>query len=164
MPRRSALLLSLVLVASACSPADPKALTDQGHSALGAGDAEKAQASFDDALAQIDPSHPEWLRASLGRCQALARHDPTAAREAFLGLARSHPARVTVQDFSIVVGELVQAGAVSEAIDVMDAGIKLYPESPVMQVIKEKVIAASTRSQDPGVSDKLKGLGYVGQD
>ena len=164
MPRVLTIVVLAALLLGSCAPSDPKTLTDEGASALGAGDAAKAQESFEAALTGIDPSHPEWLRASIGRCQALARRDGPAAKKAFLELATAHPSRVNEQDFSLVVSELVQHDAIVEAIDVMDAGVKLYPESPAMQTIKEKVLAASSKSKDAGALEKLKGLGYVGSD
>jgi hypothetical protein len=165
---RRTILLSCLLVPllglSACSGGDPKELSDQASSALATGDDRRALEGFEKALASLMPGDPAWLRASLGRCQALARLDPPAAKKAFLELARAHSAKVEVVDFGMIVGELVRKGAMIEAIDVMDAGIKLYPESPEMTSIRAQVMEASSKTQDPAAMQKLKGLGYVGDD
>ena len=50
------------------------------------------------------------------------------------------------------------------AAEVMDAGVKMFPESPTMMKAKELVIDASKKSKSSGAMDKLKGLGYVGDD
>jgi tetratricopeptide (TPR) repeat protein len=160
-------LSSIVLVTcllAACSGSDPKVLTDKGAAALASGDVPAAIESFEAALQHMDAKNPEFLRASLGRCQALARQNPKQAKEDFLALARSGPAKLHEQDYSAIAGELVKKGAVSDAIDVMDAGLKAFPESPQMQVLKNQIVEASKKTKDPGAMNKLKGLGYTGDD
>ena len=162
-PSTPAPLLALLLcLCAACGEGDPKALTDRGTAALGAGRDAEAIESFDRALAGLDPASADWLRASLGRCRALARSQPAKAKGEFLALAKAHPTRVQEQDFGQIVDELVREDAIVEAIDVMDAGIKLHPESPGMQQVRARVLEASQKAQSPEALDKLKGLGYVG--
>jgi hypothetical protein len=160
-------LPSLVLAAcvlTACNGSDPKALTDKGSAALGSGDTRTALESFDAALKHMDPAHPDFLRASLGRCRALASQNPAQAKQDFLSLARSTSLKVNEQDFAAMAEELVNRGAAADAVDVMDAGLKAFPESPKMQFLKQKVVEASKKSKDPAALNKLKGLGYTGDD
>ena len=161
MHRLSSILLLTCLV-TACAESDPKVLTDKGSAALGAGDAPAAIESFDAALHHMDAQHPDYLRASMGRCQALARQNPHQAKDDFLALARSASDKLREQDYSTIVDELLKKGAFSDAVEVMDAGIKAFPESPQMQTLKNSVVEASKKSKDRGALNKLKGLGYAG--
>jgi hypothetical protein len=164
MRRRISSIVILACLVTSCGETDPKALTDRGSAALGSGDTPTAIESFDAALQHMDSRNPEFLRASLGRCQALARQNPKQAKEDFLALARSSSAKLREQDYSAIANELVKKGAVSDAIDVMDAGLRAFPESPQMQLLKNQIVDASKKSKDPGALNKLKGLGYTGDD
>jgi major membrane immunogen (membrane-anchored lipoprotein) len=158
------LLLCLTTVLAACGSSDPKELTDQGSAALGSGDVSTAIERFDAALKHMDAKHPDYVRASMGRCQALVRQNPRQAKDEFLALSRTAQGHIHEQDFSAIAGELVKTGAVTEAVEVMDAGLKAFPESPQMQILKQKVVEASTKSKDPAALKALKGLGYTGDD
>ena len=102
-PMRNLSLILLLLVA-ACggSSADPspgssaeiRAKTGEGFAALGKGDAKTALSKFDAALVGLDSTNPEYLRASLGRCEALAKTDGEAAKKAFLELVAKVPAAI----------------------------------------------------------------------
>ena len=157
-------LAALLCLLAACGGGDPKEATDRGQAALGSGDGKSALESFEAALACLAPGDPDWLRASVGRCQALARLDPARAKTEFLALARAHPGTVGEQDFAIVVGDLIAHGGILEAIDVVEAGSARFPESPRMLALREQVVAASQRARDPGAMQRLKGLGYVGDE
>lgn len=157
--RHLALALPLLLAAS-CSD-DPKALTKDGFNAINSGDAKGAVTAFDKALAKMDATNPDYLRAAVGRCQALARTDSAKAKTEFLALAKAQTSKIQDQDFHVVVSEFVNAGKFLDGIDVMEAGIKMFPESTKMAEIKTAVVAASTKEGDPKVLSKLKGLGYI---
>jgi hypothetical protein len=156
--------LLCVSVLAGCGGSDPKALTDKGTAALGSGDISGAIESFDAALQHMNPSHPEFLRASMGRCRALAGQNPKKAKDDFLALSRSTTAKVQEQDYSSIANELLKKGAAAEAVEVMDAGLRAFPESPKMQLLKKQVVEASTKSKDPAALKALKGLGYTGDD
>lgn len=161
---RSALLslVCLFLLAASCSESNPKVLTDEGTAALGSGDARAAQGSFDAALSHMDAKHPDFLRASMGKCQALARQNPAEAKQEFLDLARKHSDLVKAQDFATIIRELVKKRALAEATEVVQAGIKMFPESPIMAAIRDEVGDEAKKSVDPAALDTLKGLGYAG--
>jgi hypothetical protein len=168
----AAALLVLGIVASAllglgsCSSSDPKSMTDEGRHALGKGEYKAAVASFEGALEKIgaNADDPSFLNASLGRCEALARLDPPRARTEFVALAKAHPTKVREEDFTLVGSALLVAGtsaALSEAIDLLATGEKIYPGSAKVTAFKERVIADSKRSADPEHVRKLKSMGYM---
>jgi hypothetical protein len=159
MPRPSAFTLCLLL---SCGSSDPKRLTDAGSAALNSGDAKGAVADFDRALEHMDASHPDYLRACVTRCQALARIDPTRAKDDFLALARSPSARVRDSDFVAVSTELFRRNAISSAIEIAEVGMKSFPESPAMKTLRDTFGDAAKKANDPAALERLKGLGYAG--
>lgn len=159
---RKLLPIFLLLPLGACGGDSPKQLTDMGVSALAGGQAREAQGRFEEALQGLKPSDPDFTRATLGRVQALARLQPPSARDAFLKFAKENSSLVQEGDYGMVVSELLRAGASMEAIDVMDAGMKAYPQSAQMKAVQQQVTEAAKKSADPAGLNKLKGLGYVG--
>ncbi|MFN0007612.1 MAG: hypothetical protein ACKVXR_06865 [Planctomycetota bacterium] len=157
-------LLPLILLCSlaACGSDDPKALTAAGTKALNSGDAKEAVSNFDRALAQMDAGNPDFLRASIGRCLALARIDPERAQSDFLALAQSQPARVQEPEYVAVASELAEKGAIGPATAIAEAGMKRYPESPAMIALRDTIGDAAKKAGDPESLKKLKGLGYTG--
>jgi Flp pilus assembly protein TadD len=158
------LLLSLPLFLPSCGSSDPRALTDQGASALASGDAKGAQASFEKALAGLKPGDPDYARASMGRFQALVRSEPESARAEFLAYAKAQSASVTESDFATMVGEFLRRERTVEAVDVMDAGVKAFPKSEAMLAVRKKVEEQARAAKDPAAMQKMKGLGYIGGD
>jgi hypothetical protein len=159
---RNLLSILVLLPLAACGGDSPKQLTDMGVQALAGGQAREAQGRFEEALQGLRPTDPDFVRATLGRVQALARLKPEAARDAFLTFSRENKTLVQESDYGMVVSELLRAGASMEAIDVMDAGMKAYPASAQMKAVQKQVTEAAKQSKDPAGLNKLKGLGYVG--
>jgi len=157
-------LLSLCILFSACGPGDPRALTDQGASALASGDSTKARECFEQALAGLAPGDAQYLRASMGRFQALVRGEPESARKEFLAFAEVQAASLNEGHFGLMVGEFLRRDRTAEAIDVMDAGVKAFPKSEAMLAIRKKVEEQARSAKDPAALQKLKGLGYIGED
>ncbi len=158
---RTPSLLLACLIAS-CGGSDPKALTDAGSTALNSGDAHGAVASFDRALEHMDTANPDYLRASVGRCQALARIDPKRAEGDFLALAQAQPSRVREPDFTVVATELVRQHAIASAVAVAEAGMRSFADSPSMKTLRDLVGDAAKKASDPEALKRLKGLGYAG--
>ncbi|MBI5364413.1 MAG: hypothetical protein HZA53_14630 [Planctomycetes bacterium] len=154
--------LTLGLVLSACSGSDPKAMTAEGTRKLGAGDAKAALECFDDALAHLQPQGGDFLRASMGRFQALARLEPKRAQTEFLAFHVAHPNDVKEAEFKLVVDELLRRGSVAPATDLIEAGQKAFPNSPLMAQLLKAAGDAAKKSGDPAAVNKLKGLGYAG--
>jgi hypothetical protein len=160
------IVVAALLGLGSCSSSDPKSLTDDGYAALGKGENKSAAESFERALAQIgtNANDPSFLRASLGRCVALAKIDPVRARTEFIALAKAQPGKVREDDFTLVGSALLVAGspkALLEAIDLLKTGEEFYPGSAKVKDFKERVIADSKRSQDPEAVRKLKSFGYL---
>jgi tetratricopeptide (TPR) repeat protein len=141
---------------------DPHALTDSGAAALNSGNPKQALSDFDQALEHMDPANPDFLRAKIGRCQALARTDAARAQTEFLALAKDPAAKVGEQDYATVALDLVKSNAIGPAVAIAEAGIRRYPESPTMKNLRDKVGDAAKKANDPDAMKKLKGLGYAG--
>jgi len=156
------LLPIALLFLAACGGSDPKSLSSEGFAALGKGDAKGALTKFDAALDGLESTHPEYLRASLGRCEALARTDGAGAKAAFLGLAQKLPAKVGEDDYSLVCSALIQGGFTVEAVEVMDAGNQRFKGSKKMKETLDAVMAAAKREKTPDALKKLESLGYAG--
>lgn len=157
-------LLCLALITPSCSESDPKVLTDAGTAALGSGDSASAAKSFQAALSHMDAKHPDFLRASMGRSQALAKVNPIEAKQEFLDLARKHPDLIKEPDYATIIRALIQNRAAGEAVEVVEAGMKAFPNSMSMMAIRDEVGDEIKKSQEPGAMDKIKGLGYAGSD
>jgi hypothetical protein len=153
--------LCLILCLS-CGPADPKNLTDTGSAELNSGKAKAAAETFGRALSQMQPSDPDYLRASIGRCQALARTDPSRAQDEFLSFASAQRQRVGEGDFAVVASDLAEHGAIGPATAIAEEGIKRFPESPTMKSLRDRIGDAAKKAGDPESLQKLKGLGYAG--
>lgn len=160
MRRLTPLLLGLVL--AACTNHDPKALTDDGAKKLGAGDNKAALECFDDALGRMKPEGGDFLRASMYRFQALARLEPLRAKNEFLAFQSAHASTVKETEFKIVVDELLKRGSIAPATDLVEAGQKAFPKSPVMEQLVKALGDAAKK--DPEAMKRLKGMGYVGDD
>lgn len=157
-------LLPLIVICSfaACGSDDPKALTAAGTKALNSGDAKGAISSFDRALAQMDAGDPDFRRASIGRCLALARIEPERVPADFLELAQSQPSRVGEPEYIAVASELAERGSIGPATAIAEAGLKRYPDSVAMTVLRDTIGDAAKKAGDPESLKKLKGLGYAG--
>jgi hypothetical protein len=168
-PRRvllaAVLALPLALALHACGgeSSDPKALTDEGYAALGSGQHDDAAAKFDAALDAIgeDRQDVSYVRAKMGHVEATIRSKPAAAKDEFLEYARANPSTVTPDHFSTIGGKFAGAGKFSEAIDILDAGMKMHSESPVLVRLAETIKTAAEKAGDTGALDKMSGLGYL---
>jgi hypothetical protein len=160
--RRALPILAVLSVLACGGSSDPRELTDAGAAALNSGDPKKALSDFDRALEHMDPSHPEFPRASFSRCQALAGIDPARAKDEFLKLARIPAARVAEPEFTTIAMDLVMRHAIGPATEVAETGLRMYPESPAMKTLLDKVGDAAKKANDPEAVKKLKSLGYAG--
>lgn len=149
-------LLALTLSLAACGGGSGDAKED-GFQALQSGDYADAAADFEKALATRGQSDADYVEVAVGQCQALAHVDAEKAKTKFLALGD----QAADKDYSIVVAELVTAKELLVAVEVMEAGVTRFPESPKMQQLKDKVVKASQESGDPDALAALKGLGYL---
>ena len=161
MPTRTtlalaALFLTLPLCSCGGGSGDPGSLTNDGYAALGSGDHQGALDSFQSALAGLDPAAPEFMRAKMGEIEALTHLDADGARDALIGMGD----QAGEAEYSKVAGNLTAERHFSQAIDVLDAGIKRHGESPKLKALLDKVRVEAEKS-DPAALEKLKGLGYL---
>lgn len=156
-----AALLSLPALA-ACSGGDPSQLTDAGVQALNAGRPEEALAKLDQALGGLEPGSPTWHRASVERLRALAATSPARASSETERIAREHPSALEPQDYEAVAHALVAKRAYAEATTVLEVGKKQHPESPKLEALVKQVGDAAASAGDNAALDRLKGLGYAG--
>ena len=158
------ILLALGLFLPGCGPSDPRELTDEGAKAFASGAAQGALVHYEEALGLLKPGEPDFARASMGRFQALVRIEPESARDEFLAYAKAQSATIREDDFAILVGEFLRRERTLEAVDVMDAGVKAFPKSETMIAVRKKVEEKARASKDPAAMQKMKGLGYVGDE
>jgi predicted Zn-dependent protease len=90
--------------------------------------------------------------------EASARSGKAAETAAKLEqLATKHPDRVTPSLFSGSAQQLEDAGKTAEAIEILDAGLKRFPDDPTLASEVEKAKQAG----DPAALERLKSLGYI---
>jgi len=165
MPRtlHSALLLMMF---AACGSSDPRALTDQGSSALNSGNFEAAVRNYEKALTALadagDSGGSDWKRAKLGWVQAEARLDAPRAKEEFLAYAKASSGKVTDADYNLIASKFGDAGKFDEAIAILTAGKAAFPESPHLDALGKDLVNRAKATGASDALDKLKGLGYVG--
>lgn len=156
------LLPIALLVLAACGSSDPTDLTTEGYAVLNKGDAKAAIVKLDGALEKLAPTDQGYYRAALGRCQALAKIDPPAAKQSFLDLAkRLGKSTVREDDYGLLCSELVRADATVVAIEVMHAGMETFDKSEKMKQILDEVVTAAKRASTPDALKKLETLGYT---
>jgi len=163
----TALCSILLFALASCSDSDPKTLCGEGYTAHNSGQYGDAKESFDAAIAQLEPTDELYVEARLGSCRAQAHIDPGAARDAFLALAEEHANALELGDYTMLLSELDSSKEYLVAVDVAHAGKLAYPESERMSKTMDDFVEkakAEAEGGDSSVLDKLKGLGYVGED
>jgi hypothetical protein len=161
--RTPSLLLALVLSLASCGgAADPKSHNEQGYQALNSGKHAEAASHFESALAALgsDTKSDQYLRAALGLVEANVNVNPEKARDDFLALARANSSSIGAEDYSRIGGMLANAKKCKPALDVVDAGIKAFPETPQLAKLIEKITADC--AGDAETMSALEGLGYLG--
>jgi tetratricopeptide (TPR) repeat protein len=157
-PRPLLLCLLVLLVAlSACQKASKEHLAE-ARQAL-------AAASFDEALASAeaglggdpDPVTQWGLELVVLEANARAGHGE-AARGQLIELVTAYPERISATDYSGTAQLLQAADQKPAAIEVLDLGIKRYPEDAVLaRMIQDSVATGS----DPAELEMLRSLGYI---
>jgi len=146
--------LALALVACGGGDAasqDPDALIQDGKTAA-------ALEAIAEQKKTVEEGSEEHLELVLLEVKAQADEAPEAAKEAFLGFAGAHPDSVSPADFKYAVSELRTYSNYVEAIQVMDAGKKRWPEDAVMDELL--AMLEKDAENDEGAANALKGLGY----
>ena len=155
------LALALTLTFTACDGGSVNHI-DEGYKAAGANDHAAAVSHFDQALATLGPDNPEKAEVALKRCNSFAFQDAAAARAEFLEMAGT--AELTAKDYTNMARSLFNAGGTGgmiEAVTVVDAGIKKFPDSDSLKAVLAKLQAEASKAEGGALSEALKGLGYA---
>lgn len=154
---RIACLLLMALAGLGCgrSALDELAIARQ---ALADADYAEALAASDSGLAEAPDEKTAW-GLELVKLEALARGGHGAAAGVQLNaLATRYPDRVPVTQYSATAHQLRSAGQKPEAIAVLDAGVKRFPdESMLIRLIG----AEDSARMESAELDMLRSLGYV---
>ena len=164
--RTASLLLSLAVTFTSCGgSADPAALTDSGAQSLGSGKYAEAAAQFDEALKGMagDTNNDQYLRAKWGIIEAGAHVSPDRAVTEFLTLVKANSATMSAKDYAKVGSWLTDAKNYVQAINVIDAGVKAYPETPSLIAQLKDIQKKVEASGDEDAANALGGLGYLGE-
>jgi len=164
LPRIGGLLLCLAAAACGGGP-DAAKLTDEGYASLGKSDWKNARADFDAALAQLKTTDAGYLRAKLGSIEALVQLEPAKAKDEFVALAAGMASQVKASDFISVASKLTGKQAFTEAVAVLEAGLKAFPEDPKVRAVGDAIVKAAQNAPDPEAKkalESLSGLGYTG--
>lgn len=156
--------LALVgLVACGGGSSDPRALNDEGAKSLATNPSD-ALAKFDQAIAAVgeDSSNDQYITAHLGAIDAKIRlGEASAAKDDFLGLAGKHPELISANDFSAYSQKLAGKDPLA-ALEVADAGMQRFPESPGLVAMIDRLKAMAASSGNDEMTSALQGLGYLG--
>ena len=152
-------LRSLPLLAASCGGGggSPAELTNRGYQTLNGGDPGGALTTFREALAGLEPSNPDYLRAKMGEVEALIQVNPEEARDVFLRLG----SQVDDGHYTTVASKMTSAKAYEPAITVLDVGVKRFGESPKLLEMLKRVREEAEKSGDEGALKALEGLGYL---
>lgn len=163
----NAFALSALLSIAACGgAADPGAMNTEGFKKLDSQDHAGALESFEASLAAIgeDTGHADYKRARLGAVEAQAYIDGQEAAKNFMAFAKAAPSTVDGNDFARIGGILMNAKAFKPAVDVVDAGIKAFPEKPELDALIKAIEVAAAKAGDKSATSALDSLGYLGGD
>lgn len=157
---KAPILIALTFSFIACNdaPVDP---SEAAYTAVQDGDHKEAVACFDEALATVEAGSAEHTELSLARCGARAHQDVKAACIEFIVLSGSLD--LGEKAYKGMVRNLFNAGdgGLLEAVTVVDAGIKKFPDSEGLKAYLEKLKAEAAKAEGGALSEALKGLGYA---
>jgi hypothetical protein len=154
----------LLLVAAACgSDSDSDALVRQGYTRLNSGDAAGGIECFDRALVALAPSDPQYLEASMGRFQALARVAPERVTQELVQSADAEPACFGADEFRFVAGHLRMAEHHTQAVQLLDVAIQRFDDDEKLLAEMSITEQEAKRVGDSKALEELRRMGYVGK-
>ena len=160
IPRGSFKLLgmwALALVLCACAKGAREHL-DEARQALASGEFAKAVAAAEAGLGGSRDEVTTWgLELVVLEAQARAGNAPEA-RAQLQKLAAAHPKRISATDYSSTAQLLQVAGQKPGAIEVLDLGVKRFPDDAVLAKMIENSLASG---DDPAELEMLRSLGYI---
>ena len=146
----------ILLLLLACG----KSASDHLEAARAARDAGQFDPAIQDAEhgLQADPDDKTAWGLQLVLLESYARSGKAAeTKQKLEQLAAEHPDRVNPSMYSGAAQQLKDAGKGAEQIEVLDAGIKRFPDDPTLKSEVEK----SKQTTDPAALERLKSLGYI---
>ncbi len=159
--RTTLLALGLTLSLTACGGGGgPTALTDDGYAALGKGDSSTALSKFEDALETLPETDANYMRAKMGQIQALISSDAEKAKSEFLALAQSK--ELGAREYRTVGAKMTGEKAFEEAVAVLDAGFKKFPDDATLEQMIQTVAEEAKKAGATDALNSLSGLGYIG--
>ena len=112
-------------------------------------------------IASVTKGTEEHKELVIQYASALAKDQPDSARDRFLEFAKAYEAVVQPRDFRYVDGQLRRHDHLVVSIDVMDAGMKRWPDDPVMKEVVDALKQQIASSGNAAAAAKMKGLGYM---
>jgi hypothetical protein len=152
-------LLVITLALSACAETARESL-DQSRQALAESRYADAIADADAGLADVTDEVTAW-GLELVKLEALARDgqgDETLAQ--IEALASARPQNMPAAQYSATADQLKSAGQGVAAIQLLDLGLKRFPEDATLTALIEEAKAAPDADSDE--LEMLRSLGYIG--
>ncbi len=169
MSLRSALLGVLLLSLSACTES-PEDLLKSAQAQLNSGSFAEARAAADKALGRADVKADKTQAWKFERLRLDALAGLKQPVEVVSGLARlsaDYSAQIKPDLYAVLSTNLQKAGDIKGAIDVVDAGVKKFPEAEAaFEAVLEALHDAAAQQAEGGNSDamnQLESLGYLGK-
>lgn len=125
------------------------------------GDYSAAIAAAEAQLPKVEQGSEAHKSLVIDYASALAESDAKKARDEFLTFAKAHESLVAPTDYKYVVSQLRTHDSFIEAIDVMDAGKKRWPEDATLDEMVAALKQDIETSGDTAAAAKMKGLGYM---
>ena len=115
------------------------------------------------ALEDLEPNSSAALKARLERCRALAHLDAALAQREFLALLET--GQVDFGHVSMLTDDLTEAQEYDTAIAVLEACYAKLPGEARLNELRDRVgQLAEASSIDTSMLDRLRDLGYLGND
>jgi predicted Zn-dependent protease len=149
--------LALATVMCACEKSSRESLGD-ARQALAAGSFAQAVTTAQTGLAGSPDEVTSWgLELVVLEAHARAGGGSETTQQ-LAKLAAAHPDRITASDYASTAQQLRTADQKPAAIEVLDMGVKRYPDDAVLA----KMIAESVATgEDPAELEMLRSLGYI---
>jgi predicted Zn-dependent protease len=149
--------LVLALALCACAKGGPEHLED-ARQELAAGSFAEAVASAQAGLATSPNDVTSWgLELVILEAQSRAGN-AAEAKGQLMKLAAAHPERISATDYSSTAQLLQAAEQKPVAIEVLDLGMKRFPDDAVLARMIEDSVASGS---DPEELEMLRSLGYI---
>ena len=149
--------LALATGMCACEKSSREALSD-ARNALAEGSFSEAVAAAGTGLAGSPDEVTSWgLELVILEAHARAGSGAEAVGQ-IAKLAKAHPERISATDYSSTAQLLRTADQKPAAIEVLDLGVKRFPDDAILARMIEESVATG---EDPAELEMLKSLGYI---